>query len=535
MKPAAVFVVATLTALAAFVPAASAQAPQTPAREPDASDLFFKKGEIPRFKIEIAPEDLEKLRADGRAYVRATLRENEKTIHPDVALKLKGAAGSYREVDDKPGFTVDANKFRRGQSYRGLEKFHLNNAIQDETYLHELLASDLFRAAGIPATRVSHARVWLNGRDLGLYVFKEAFDREFLERSFAKGGGDLYDGGFCQDVDADLQKDAGDDPEDRGELKALLAAARQPEAKARSDALAARLDVPAFLTFWAMERMIAHWDGYCQNRNNYRLYFDPTGGKAVFLPHGMDQIFEEADAPILDHPSALVAAAVDRDPALRARFRKRVVELLPLFNAEKLAKRVDDVAARLRPVLEAISDEAARNHAERVRTLKERLSARAKNLKEQSVMPDPKPVVFDKASMFAPKKWRPASECDDAKLSDGKVAGERVLKIACGRSGKCIAGFRTNVLLAKGRYKLVASVQTEGVVSLAGEAGGATLRLSGDEKPPARVDGTVSWKPVECVFEVTEEEKDVELVAELRCSKGQALFRADSLKVVRLK
>ena len=154
-------------------------------REPDASDEFFKKGTIPQLRIQVSEPELEKLRADNRVYVRCTITENRKTTYKDVAIKLKGAAGSFREFDDRPALTLNSDKFTKGQSFHGLDKFHLNNSVQDETWIHEWLCEELCRSAGIPATRVTHARVWLNDRDVGLYVLKEGFDKTFLQRHFA--------------------------------------------------------------------------------------------------------------------------------------------------------------------------------------------------------------------------------------------------------------------------------------------------------------------------------------------------------------
>jgi hypothetical protein len=65
-----------------------------------------------------------------------------------------------------------------------LDKIHLNNSVQDRSYLTEILCGDLFLAAGVPAARGTHARVFLNGRDLGLYGLKEGFDQSFLRRHF---------------------------------------------------------------------------------------------------------------------------------------------------------------------------------------------------------------------------------------------------------------------------------------------------------------------------------------------------------------
>ena len=45
--------------------------------------------------------------------------------------------------------------------------------------MNEYIASDLFRAAGVPTPRVAWATVRINDRKLGLYVLKEAFETEF--------------------------------------------------------------------------------------------------------------------------------------------------------------------------------------------------------------------------------------------------------------------------------------------------------------------------------------------------------------------
>jgi hypothetical protein len=58
----------------------------------------------------------------------------------------------------------------------------------------ELICGELLRAAGVPAPRITHARVMLNGRNLGLYVLVEEFDKTFLGRHFSNPNGNCYDG-----------------------------------------------------------------------------------------------------------------------------------------------------------------------------------------------------------------------------------------------------------------------------------------------------------------------------------------------------
>src|SRR5262249_6524698 len=141
-----------------------------------------------------------------------------------VAVHLKGAAGSFRPVDDLPAMTLNFDKFVPGQNFHGLHKISLNNSVQDPSYLSEKVCRELFEAAGVPVPRAGHSLVRLNGRDLGLYVLLEGANKQFLKRYFSNASGNLYDGGFVHDVDPSLTVNSGDHPADRSALIALIRA-----------------------------------------------------------------------------------------------------------------------------------------------------------------------------------------------------------------------------------------------------------------------------------------------------------------------
>src|SRR5688572_28816478 len=107
------------------------------------AEEFFKRGEIPHLKIEITGTNLSNLKKDNRKYVRCAIREGEKTYN-DVGIRLKGAAGSFRGLDDRPALTVNFDKFVNDQEFHGLPKIHLNNSVQDPSYLTELICGELF-------------------------------------------------------------------------------------------------------------------------------------------------------------------------------------------------------------------------------------------------------------------------------------------------------------------------------------------------------------------------------------------------------
>ncbi|MCA8966221.1 MAG: CotH kinase family protein, partial [Planctomycetes bacterium] len=168
-----------------------AQRAEPGAERPDPAREFFAAGGLVRAELTLAPEDREHLRQQPREYVRATLRIDGGEAWADVGVKLKGSAGSFRKVDDGPGFTVNLGKFGNAARFHGLRRFHLNNGAQDDSRLCEWLGNEVFTAAGYPAPRVSHAHVFLDGVELGLYVLREAFDEQFVQRVFGDAPGNL--------------------------------------------------------------------------------------------------------------------------------------------------------------------------------------------------------------------------------------------------------------------------------------------------------------------------------------------------------
>ena len=498
-------------------------------------DALFNGARIPVLTLQIAGPEMEALRKDARTYVKCRLVEEGGRTYSDVAVKLKGAAGSFQPIDDRPAFTLNVDKFAPDQLFHGLDKLHLNNAVQDETFLHELLCSELFRKAGVPAPQVTHARLKLNDRDMGVYVLKAGFDKAFLKRHFASAKGNLYDGGFCQEIDGDLDRDEGKGVDDRSDLKALAEACGLPDEAERIEAIGMRLNVEAFITFMAMEAMTGHWDGYCSNRNNYRIYFNPDdGNRAQFLPHGMDQMFGDPNASILGEPQSLVGSVVMRHPAWRQKYRERVRELLPLFEAPTVTKIVEGAYARLRPVFATMGEEVVKRQDERTADLIGRLTARAENLREQSVKPEPEPLAFGEGGVAALEEWEPKVESGDPAMDRGPLPhgkGEGYSIVAGGE--ETIASWRVSVLLEAGDYSLKGRLRTKDVKPIAGDDKvGAGLRISGEGRENSRV-GTGDW--AEATYDFTiDGRRTVELVAELRGRAGSRVwFDQRSLKLVK--
>ena len=324
---------------------------------------LFANGAVRRIRLDVTSEDLKSLRTNPRHYVRATLSEGTNILR-NVAIRLKGSS-TFRSVDDKPSFTADCDRFRAGQRFHGLSKFQLNNSAEDPSYLNEVLGSELFRAAGLPAPRVSHAIVELNTRRLGLYVLKEGFAEEFLVRHFQRTDGNLYEpqAGVAPDVTGPMTRNSGAGPDDNLDLRRLAAASAQDPAvrwKTLDDILA----LDHFLTFMAMETLSGHRDGYCLARNNYRLYHEPASNRFIFLPDGMDQLFGRADFPLEPHMAGVVAKAVLETPEGHQTYRERLsLVFTNFFKVEALTNRVEAWSEAIAPHLTRAEARGLRHEA----------------------------------------------------------------------------------------------------------------------------------------------------------------------------
>lgn len=342
---------------------------------------IFEAPTVVDFRLRLESTNLAALREEPREYTPATVIVNGQA-YTNVGVKLKGAAGSFRGIDDQPALTLHFSKWVDKRRVFGLRRLHLNNSVQDPSYLNEYIASDLFRAAGVPTPRVAWATVGINERTLGLYVLKEAFEKEFLKLFFGESDGNLYDGGFLQDVNQKLERDSGDGPDGHSDLDALYAATQIEDRPRRWERLGQVLDIDRFVTYAALEVMLADWDGYPLNRNNYRVYFRKRDGRAVFLPHGMDQLFERSSMELDSGWTGAVASGLFDTPEGQALYQTRCREVFTnVFRLERMTNAIARAVAALKPAQPDIADRAA--------DLESQITRRVRNLRRDELLKPP--------------------------------------------------------------------------------------------------------------------------------------------------
>jgi spore coat protein H len=345
-------------------------------------EFFSGKEPIPTLKLEVDKNNLEMLQKDPKKYIRVNIR-NGNTTYRDAGLHLKGAAGSFRGWDDKPAITINSNKFDKKLSFNGLDKFHLNNSVQDQSYFNELIISDMCASAGVPAPRCAHVMVELNNRKAGMYLLKEGFDSVFLRRHFKDASGNLYDGGFLRDIDQDLELDSGT-PCDHKDLKELVKACREQDPKKRLAEMDKVLDLDKFYMLWAIEVIGTDWDGYTRNRNNYRIYKDPTTKKFVFFAHGKDQMFGNPQEGIDHQWGGLCARKLFETEEGKKRYYSAIKTAFEKhFDVKKLKERIDTLLPRMVTALEPVNKQWANDIKEQAKGEKQRIQDRYDFLKKE--------------------------------------------------------------------------------------------------------------------------------------------------------
>ena len=341
--------------------------------EPNASpsERVFSTARLVEVSVEMDPDDWDALRYEGRSF--SALAENcsapseflytdfmaTATVDgerlPRVEVRKKGFFGSLSL--SRPSLKIQFNEFVERQHLDGVRRVTLNNNLQDPSNVFQCLAYQLFAAAGVPTSVCGFARVAVNGQDLGVYTTLETYDRAFLARHFPSAEGKLYEGqlsdfrtNWVETFENKLQKGY----DEKRELYELTRALRADD-EDLLELVEPLIDIDAYLTFWAAENLIGHWDGYNGNTNNFFLYLEPTTKKFYFIPWGTDGAFGVSPfatrpAPVSVTAFSMLPSRLYGLPEIRTRYFARLRELLDtVWDEEAIIAEIDRFAAVLSP------------------------------------------------------------------------------------------------------------------------------------------------------------------------------------------
>lgn len=303
----------------------------------------------------------------------------------DVAVRYKGN-GTFLESRGslKRSLKVDLNKSVKGQKLAGATKLNFHSNVADPSAMNESVAYRLYRDAGVPAPRTAYAKVYLTvpgkyaRQYLGLYSIVENVDEHFIVDRFGTKKGAMF-----KPVTPSLFADLGSDWSKYQQIydaKTKVSEAQTRRvidfarllAHADDAAFAAQLpdyfDIDQLARYMAVTTYLSSLDTIlCVGQNDY-LYLDPRTNKFQFLPWDLDHAFGE----IFGEQDRLARLSIQTPWVGPNRFLRRVYQAeafkkaylahlaefsRTIFKPERIRAQVDEIAAAIRPAVEAESRE----------------------------------------------------------------------------------------------------------------------------------------------------------------------------------
>lgn len=302
----------------------------------------------------------------------------------NAGIRYKGNGTLRRGIPlGKVSLKADLNKYVAGQKLGKISKLNFNNNVSDTTWMHEVLAYRLYRDAGVPASRTSYARVYIdvagsNGKPYkGLYSIVEEVDDRFAEDHFGTKDGLLF-----KPVIASMFAYLGEDwktynqsydpkrepseAEKRRviEFSRIVTRGTDEEFAARA---AEFVDLDAFARYMAVTVWLSNYDSILDNGQNHYVWLDPKTRKFSFIPWDLDRAFGQfgvmgGDMQRVDilRPWEGQNRFLERMFRLEA-FRKLYLGHMAefgktIFQPERFGPQVDAISAAVRP---AVAEESA--------------------------------------------------------------------------------------------------------------------------------------------------------------------------------
>jgi hypothetical protein len=241
--------------------------------------------------------------------------EFEGDIWTEVGMRFKGnssLSSTWASGSLKLPFKLDFDEFEDeypeidDQRFYGFKQLSLSSNFKDNSYLHEKVAADVFREAGVPAAQTAFYQVYVDYGEgpvyFGLYTMVEVVDDTVIETQFKDDSGNVYKPSgsgatFAENSfsEAAFDKETNQDEDDYSDILALYQALhdnnRTTDPEAWRTGLEAVFDVSGFLRYLAVNTVIQNWDTYGVMSHNYYLYNDPETGLLTWIPWDNNEAF----------------------------------------------------------------------------------------------------------------------------------------------------------------------------------------------------------------------------------------------------
>jgi len=290
----------------------------TPASAQTSDDLFNPQA-LQKVELWMHSADWDKLKQNFQenTYYPADMTWSGMTVY-NIGIRSRGL-GSRSST--KPGLRVDFDRYSDGQHFLGLKSLVLDNLTQDPSGIRETTIMHFYtRLSGIPASRETHTRLYVNGNYVGLYGLVESVDKTMMGRVFGSIGDDVQNDGYLFEYNyilgnpwrftyegADLApykarfdiktNESHTDAKIWGPIEELVRLVNNTDDSSFDQVIGQRLDIAAFVRYISAQNFVAQNDGFngYDGMNNFFLYRLENSPKHVFLAWDEDVGFLQPD------------------------------------------------------------------------------------------------------------------------------------------------------------------------------------------------------------------------------------------------
>ena len=292
-------------------------------------DIVFNQNEVQRLDIVIDPaywtvmqEDLQEILVQqgpgmgfsdqSPMYVPCQVFHKDKQWY-DVGIRYKGNS-SLNNQNNKHPFRLEFDHFDnenpmiQDQSFYGFKQLSFGNNFKDLSFLHEKIASDVYREFGIPCARTAFYRIYIDHGDgpiyFGLFTMVEVVFDTMLEDQFGNNSGNCYkpDGEGARlnninQVNSTFFVNKTNSSASLDDIEDLVAALTSTNRTSNPTQWRADLEnifnVDHFLKWLAANTTMKNWDTYGRMTHNYYLYNDASTNLLTWIPWDNNETFSD--------------------------------------------------------------------------------------------------------------------------------------------------------------------------------------------------------------------------------------------------
>ncbi len=301
----------------------------------DIGNQVFDEEEVQSYYLTLSESEYAKLndlsdllvtpyQTNSDRYVEASLRFGDTEL-PSIGVRFKGNYSIWGCVDfvtkqrvsrvvpyfgdidvcQRFSLKLDFDRYDENGRLDGLKKLNLHAMAADPSRMRERLGYSLFRDMDIPAPRVAHARLYINGEYQGVVAAVENLDGRFTAHQFPESGdGNLYkqiwpaEGTSTAEAQDALRSN--EDPEvmDVSDFMAFKDAVAASTESNFASQMAPLVDLDYLARYIVVDRGIANFDsimsfyfgtGWGPNNQNYYWYHHEDG-RFMLIPWDMDKV-----------------------------------------------------------------------------------------------------------------------------------------------------------------------------------------------------------------------------------------------------